>query len=80
MSVNWAEVDELVKPTPSYEKLIEEIAEIWSYGFVQEIYGHDMGEAGEAEAKQPPGSQIRDAFTVDYMPERASEQMAARHL
>jgi len=27
-SVNWAEVDEFVKPTPSYEKLIEEIAEI----------------------------------------------------
>jgi len=45
MSVNWAEVNELVKPTPSYEKLIGEIAEIWSYGFVQEIYGHDMGEA-----------------------------------
>jgi len=45
MSVNWAEVDEFVKPTPSYEKLIGEIAGIWSYGFVREIYGHDMGEA-----------------------------------
>ena len=45
MSVDWAEVDELVKPTPSYEKLIEEISEVWSYGFVQETYCHDMGEA-----------------------------------
>jgi hypothetical protein len=47
MTIDWKEVERLIKPSPSYEELTKKILEVLSYDFVKKFYRHNMKEAEE---------------------------------
>lgn len=45
MELDWTEVQELSKPSPSYSELIKRLFEVFSYEFVRRHYDHTMSQA-----------------------------------
>jgi hypothetical protein len=65
MEINWEEVDELVKPSPNYETLVNNLLNLFPYEFVREFYSLDMNELREY-TKKLLGQDSRQRYT-DYI-------------